>query len=58
VVLTPVCGLFHMQKARHVNKDTTYSEERFEHEIRVYDSIDSRYILEDLIAKLTLNYKG
>ena len=54
VTLTPNCGRWHMARIKHVNEDTTYSDVPDGRFIRLYDSIDSRYVLEDLIAKLEL----
>ncbi len=54
VVLNEGCGEWHMQQPRLVNADTTYGEALPGREIRVYDSIDSRFVLEDLFAKLAI----
>ena len=54
VVLDPDCGKYRMAEAPIVNPDTTYRFEKGRHKIRVYTSIDSRFILEDLIARLEL----
>lgn len=56
VTLDPSCGRFHDQPARFVNADTTYSDRQTGQTVRVYDSVDSRYVLEDFFAKLALNY--
>ena len=54
VVLDPDCGKYRIAEAPIVNPDTTYRFEKGRHRIRVYTSIDSRFILEDLIARLEL----
>lgn len=56
VTLTNNCGRWHMARIKHVNPDTTYSDIPDGRYIRLYDDIDSRYILEDMIAKLELAY--
>lgn len=54
VVLDPDCGKYRIAEAPIVNPDTTYRFEKGRHRIRVYTSIDSRFILGDLIARLEL----
>ncbi|MFH1880372.1 MAG: nucleoside hydrolase [Bacillota bacterium] len=54
VALHPSCGAFEMCKAPWINEDTTNRENPDGKLIRVYRSVDSRYILEDFFAKLTL----
>ena len=54
VALHPSCGTFEMRKAPWINEDTTNRENPDGKMIRVYRSIDSRYILEDFFAKLKL----
>lgn len=49
---------YHMQKAPKIRDDMTYDLDTENREIRVYDSIDSRFILEDLYAKLQLLQQG
>ena len=56
VTLTPNCGRWHMAKIKRVNEDTTYSAIPDGRYIRLYDSIDTRYLLEDFIAKLEMAY--
>lgn len=56
VTLYPTCGAFHDEPARFVNPDTTYSVRRTGQTVRVYDTVDSRYVLEDFFAKLAMNY--
>ena len=57
VTLTPNCGRWHMARIKHVNEDTTYSEIPDGRFIRLYDSVDNRYLLEDFIAKLEITYR-
>ena len=54
VVLDPDCGKYRETEAPIVNPDTTYRFEKGRRRIRVYTSIDSRFILEDFIARLEL----
>lgn len=56
VVLNPGCGQYVYREAPIVLEDTTYRYEEDRPQIRVYTSIDSRFILEDFIAKLELVY--
>lgn len=56
VALSPGCGRFVYRPAPIFEPDTTYRFEPDRPMIRVYTSIDSRFILEDLIAKLELCY--
>jgi inosine-uridine nucleoside N-ribohydrolase len=56
VTLDPSCGRFHTQAARFVNPDTTYSDRQTGQFVRLYDTVDSRYVLEDFFAKLAMNY--
>ena len=56
VTLDPSCGRFHTQAARFVNPDTTYSDRETGRFVRLYDTVDSRYVLEDFFSKLALNY--
>lgn len=57
VVLDQNCGKWEYKEAPIFNEDTTYSFEKGRPQIRVYTSINSRFILEDMIAKLELLYK-
>lgn len=50
------CGRYEMRPAPIVNEKGNYIGAVDRHIIRVYHEIDSRYILEDLFAKLALNY--
>ncbi len=54
VTINPGCGQSMNRNAHRVNEDTTYGEEIEGKTIRVYQSIDSRYLLEDFYAKLRL----
>ena len=56
VVLEPNCGQFVYREAPIFVEDTTYRFESGRPMIRVYTSINSRFILEDMIAKLELVY--
>lgn len=50
------CGRFRMQKAPTFDKNANYVEFNSNREIRVYEQIDSRFVLEDFFAKLKINY--
>lgn len=54
VVLHDTCGKRHWQTPLRITKDTGYGEELNARKILVYDSIDSRYLMEDFYAKLSL----
>ncbi|MCR4641278.1 MAG: nucleoside hydrolase [Lachnospiraceae bacterium] len=54
LALNPGCGRFETAPAPHVEEDTSSSEKADNPQIRIYKDVDSRYILEDLIAKLEL----
>jgi inosine-uridine nucleoside N-ribohydrolase len=56
VALDPNCGRYVYREAPIFNDDTTYTFESGRPTIRVYTSIDPRFILEDFISKLQLNY--
>ena len=56
VALEPDCGRYVIREAPVFEADTTYRFEKGRPMIRVYTSIDSRFILEDMICKLELNY--
>lgn len=47
-------GNFHTEKAPYLNDDMTYTANPEGKEIRVYDEVDPRWILEDFYAKLAL----
>lgn len=52
------CGTFHYAPAPLVKPDSSTSFVPSRPMIRIYDSIDSRYVLEDLFAKLALFASG
>lgn len=54
IALNPDCGHYHRVKAPLVLPDTSSEEKSDNPEIRIYTDVDSRYILEDLIAKLEI----
>ena len=54
VTLDPACGEYRMRQVLRVRPDTSYGEPIPNKLIRVYHRIDSRYLLEDFIAKLRL----
>ncbi len=56
VVLEPNCGSSVWREAPIFNPDTTYSFEAGRPMIKVYTSINSRFILEDFMCKLELLY--
>lgn len=57
VVLEPNCGSFEYREAPILNNDTSYRFEAGRPTVRVYTSINSRFILEDFMCKLELMYK-
>ncbi len=54
IVINPGCGHFKIIKAPQIAEDTSSVENVNNPSIRLYTDVDSRYILEDLIAKLEL----
>lgn len=50
------CATFYTRKAPLFDENANYIECDTNREIRVYDNIDKRYILEDFFAKLKINY--
>ena len=54
IAITPGCGHFKTIHAPVVAEDTSSIDDPTAPEIRLYTDVDSRYILEDLIAKLEL----
>lgn len=58
VALEPNCGQYVYREAPIFQEDTTYRFEAGRPMIRVYTSINSRFILEDFICKLELIYGG
>ena len=57
LAINPNCGKFKEIPAPVVAEDTSSEVDESKPIIRVYTEIDSRYILEDMIAKLELHYK-
>ena len=56
VALEPNCGQYIVREAPIINEDTSYRFEKGRPMIRVYTSINSRFILEDFIGKLRILY--
>lgn len=56
VVLDDCAGLSRMDNAWRIDADTSYVQELPERKIRVFHHMDSRFVLGDLFAKLTLNF--
>ena len=54
VALNPECGKYAYMPAPHVGEDTSSSSRPGNPVIRIYKSVDSRYVLEDFFAKLQL----
>ena len=54
IALNPECGKYIYTQAPHVGEDTSSSARSGNPVIRIYKSVDSRYILEDFFAKLQL----
>ena len=54
LAINPGCGRYEIAPAPHIEDDTESSERPGNRKIRIYKDVDSRYILEDLIAKLEL----
>ena len=54
LAINPGCGRFEIVTAPKIEDDTSSVVDDSRPEIRVYKDVDSRYILEDLIAKLEL----
>lgn len=54
LAINPGCGHFKYVKAPHILEDTSSAVSDDGPEIKLYTDVDSRYILEDLIAKLEL----
>lgn len=54
IALNPECGKYVYAPAPHVSEDTSSVSRSGNPVIRIYKSADSRYILEDLFAKLQL----
>ena len=58
IAINPECGKYTYTPAPHVNEDTSSASCPGNPVIRVYKSVDSRYILEDFFAKLRLFTMG
>ncbi|MCR5558215.1 MAG: nucleoside hydrolase [Butyrivibrio sp.] len=58
LAINPGCGRYEIAPAPYVNEDTSSKECPDNRKIRIYKDVDSRYILEDLIAKLKLFSQG
>lgn len=56
IAINPGCGHYHEATAPLVLEDTSSAVKEDNPKIRIYTDVDSRYILEDFIAKLELNY--
>ena len=54
IALNPSCGHYHYAKAPLVAEDTSSEVKEDNPQIRIYTDVDSRYILEDFIAKLEI----
>ena len=54
IAINPGCGRFENVPAPFVDADTSSKERPGNRSIRIYKDVDSRYILEDFIAKLEL----
>lgn len=54
IALNPGCGHYHYAKAPFVAEDTSSEVKEDNPQIRIYTDVDSRYILEDFIAKLEI----
>ena len=56
IAINPGCGHYHYVKAPFVAEDTSSEVKEDNPIIRIYTDVDSRYVLEDFIAKLEINY--
>ena len=56
IAINPGCGHYHEAIAPLVLEDTSSAVKEDNPKIRIYTDVDSRYILEDFIAKLELAY--
>jgi inosine-uridine nucleoside N-ribohydrolase len=54
LAINPGCGRYEIAPAPHVAPDTASEERPANRPIRIYKDVDSRYILEDFIAKLEI----
>lgn len=58
IAINPGCGHYHEATAPLVLEDTSSAVKEDNPKIRIYTDVDSRYILEDFIAKLELSYSS
>lgn len=56
IAINPGCGHYHEAAAPLVLEDTSSAVKEDNPRIRIYTDVDSRYVLEDFIAKLEINY--
>jgi inosine-uridine nucleoside N-ribohydrolase len=56
VAINPGCGTYVMHEAPFFHEDTTHEYGVGLPQIRIYTSVDSRFVLEDFISKLQLLY--
>jgi purine nucleosidase len=52
VIIYPNCGTWTMRPAPKINDDMTYTHDAGRRPIRVYESVDARFVHEDFFAKL------
>lgn len=52
IAMNPDCGRFEVVSAPKIEDDTRSTEDNLRPKVRIYKDVDSRYILEDMIAKL------
>lgn len=57
IAINPMCGKYVDVPAPFIQEDTSSAEGKNMPTVRFYTNVDSRYILEDFIAKLELHYK-
>ena len=56
LAINPGCGHYKMIPAPHIAEDTSSVPGGENQMIRLYTDVDSRYVIEDLIAKLELAF--
>jgi inosine-uridine nucleoside N-ribohydrolase len=56
VAIDENCGKYEYREAPILNEDTSYTFKEGRRKIRVYNSIDFRFVLEDFMSKLELMY--
>ena len=56
VAIDENCGKYEYREAPVLNEDTSYTFKEGRRKIRVYNSIDSRFVLEDFMSKIELMY--